>query len=102
MTLSTHHPWNIRIRNENTTEFPSQFIDDRCPSLFSIKSARRALNKKKMYFEFFSGLLCEAKNVNLGEFGVYDIDVSQGQYLNPPYKFFKLSSNDSQKCLKSG
>ena len=55
-----------------------------------------------MYFEFFSGLLCEAKNVNLGEFGVYDIDVSQGQYLNPPYKFFKLSSNDSQKCLKSG
>lgn len=52
MTLSTHHPWNIRIRNENTTEFPSQFIDD-------------------------SGLLCEAKNVNLGEFGVYDIDVSQ-------------------------
>ena len=55
-----------------------------------------------MYFEFFSELLCEAKNVNLGEFGVYDIDVNQGQYLNPPYKFFKLSSNDSQKCLKPG
>ena len=50
-----------------------------------------------MYFEFFSGLLCEAKNVNLGEFGVYDIDVSQGQYLNQPYKFFKLSSDDIHK-----
>ena len=39
--------------------------------------ARRAFNKT-MYFEFFSGLICEAKNVNLGEFGVYDIDVNQG------------------------
>ena len=30
-----------------------------------------------MNCEFFSGLVCEALDVNLGEFGVYDIDVSQ-------------------------
>ena len=53
-------------------------LNDRRRQKSITRSAELECSRLKMYFEFFSGLLCEAKNVNLGEFGVYDIDVSQG------------------------
>lgn len=50
--LSTHHSWNLRIRSSNQSEFQSQLKDD----------------------EF---MICQANNVHLGEFGLYDLDVGQ-------------------------
>ena len=52
LKLSTHHKWNIRLRNENSTSYPSQFTPD-------------------------ENIICETKEVSLGEFGVYDIKASE-------------------------
>lgn len=53
LKLSTHYPWNIRIRKRDD-EYVSQFIDDG------------------------KNTICEASNLQLEEFGVYDIEVNNG------------------------
>jgi len=49
--ISTHHPWNLRIRNEDSMEYVSQFINDK------------------------QHIICETK-AHFGAFGVYDVNVT--------------------------